>query len=459
MQETVSMYILVVGTIRNLTTIRDAYTKVLEKGIEFIEADEFPADYDEWLKGGLTKSMLRDLEHGQLPGPAIPGTMFGGDDDSTQVPQGLHYDPTSKLFYQTSYDSEGGMSTLTVIDPDTGKVINTVKLGTTNLFHGVTPDHVGGVTVHDGKVYVTSSNPSRVHSYPLDKVKSAAPNEFVYPDDNTKIHPGTGATTTISGDTMYCASFSEAGNGEMYTYTQDEDGKWEESGGPYPVPPKTQGIIVRDDKIIFSTSHGRGNESRLESYDLDKVMDEDRGKIFGKGLGEPNQVVEMPNMGEGITIGPDGQIVMLPESGAGKYSSPTGDLELEDLWGSLNMPVVPPEELGLTGGEGYDVEPVTLKEASRLFHEAEAGIEKSKRKIDNLSLPASSMGENSGAGRFAMTVDSHVTETATWLGRGQLSANLTAIGLVDSAEDYAAQDAAAEELTRKLFPWLDLGDG
>ena len=50
------------------------------------------------------KSMLRDLEHGTMPGHVIPDTFATGQDDRAWTPQGLGYDPETGNLLQTGYE-------------------------------------------------------------------------------------------------------------------------------------------------------------------------------------------------------------------------------------------------------------------------------------------------------------------------------------------------------------------
>ena len=147
----------------------------------------FRSDESDWAELGLVKSMLRDLEHGTMPGPVIPETFASGQDDRAWTPQGLGLTPDGNLV-QTGYeevtDPETGRTTyvanLTIVDPDTGRVINTVELGGGD---GAPPNHAGGVVVHDGTVWVASSdsqNPTMV-PYSLAELGGATPTHTLQP--------------------------------------------------------------------------------------------------------------------------------------------------------------------------------------------------------------------------------------------------------------------------------------
>ena len=86
----------------------------------------------------------------------------------------------------------------------------------------------------------------------------------------------------------------------MHTYTWDPGTKsWGNEQGPFQIPEETQGIAVRGNEIVFSTSFGRDNGSQLSSYNLGDVTS-------GGGLGDPLRTVALPNMSEGVVMLPDG---------------------------------------------------------------------------------------------------------------------------------------------------------
>lgn len=435
--DAVGMLVLMYTAVNNLMVIRGNFSEALAQAQDFLDTDPFNTEQDEWLELGLVKSMLRDLDRGTMPGPIIPDSLTSGQDDRDWTPQGLGYDRASGNLLQTSYEKSEDPIThetvyyaqLSVIDPDTGEVINTVELGA--LKGDTPPNHAGGVSVHNGTVWVSSSDdPPRLVPYSLEKISSTLPNEVVKPSGDPQTVKG-GATSTVSGNTMYVGTFSEDGPGEMYTYTWDESTReWGNESGPFEIPEKTQGIAVRGNEIVFSSSFGRDQGSQLSSYNLGSVTN-------GGELGAPLQTEHLPNMAEGVVMLPGG-LVTTHESGATPYSTPGSSADPEDMWAGVSMTVTPYDALGLSGQ--VTVVPATLHAASTWFADAEDGLDRAESRVSRLNLPTSSVGEVPGAGAYVTCVDSYLETTATWLNESRFSSRTTANGLIAAANDYEETD-------------------
>ena len=439
--DALGMFLVVFTAVSNLVEVRGFYTDDLDKARDFLATDPFSTDESDWAELGLVKSMLRDLEHGTMPGPVIPETFASGQDDRAWTPQGLGLTPDGNLIqsgYEEVVDPETGkksyLANLTIVDPDTGRVITTVELGGGD---GAPPNHAGGVVVHDGTVWVASSdtsNPTMV-PYSLSELSGATPTHTVQPS-GPPISVGAGASATVSGDTMYVGSFEEDGPGKMYTYTWDPEARtWGDKQGPVEIPPKTQGIAVRGNEIVFSTSWGRDNTSQLLSYNL--------GDVTGGGpLPDPLQTVELPNMSEGVVILPDG-IATTHESGASPYSTASGK-DPDDLWAGTFLTITPFDDLGLSGT--VDVVPATLQAASTWFADAERGLDHAQKRVSRLTLPPSSLGTAPGTGALVSIFDTYVDTTATWIEESRLSSDTTASGLIAAANDYEDADSRSDGL-------------
>lgn len=450
--DALGMFMLMFTCVNNLTVVRGYYEQTLAAARDFLVADPFGAEESAWLELGLVKSMLRDLEHGTMPGPVIPETLATGQDGAGWTPQGLGYDPETGHLLQTSYqevvDPATGETTyqaqLSIIDPATGQVVNTVDLGARD--GDTPPNHAGGVVVHDGTAWVSSSdNPPRLVPYSMSELSSQSPGSQVGPSGPPQ-EVRAGASSTVHGDTLYVATFDKSGPGELHTYTWDPDTRsWADPQGPFDCPPKTQGIAVRGNEIVFSTSHGRDNGSTLASYNLDQVTS---GR---QDVDDPLREVDIPNMSEGLVMLPGG-VVSTHESGASPYATPQG-ADPEDMWAGMFMTVTPYDELGLSGQ--VDVEPATLEAASGLFAEAESGLDKAEGQVARLRLPASSLGRAQGTELFASSVDDHLDTSATWLGESRISSGVTASGLVRAAGDYQEADDSSSGLfglLQKVLP-------
>ena len=108
--DALGMFLLMFSATSNLLVVRDYYTETLAEARDFLDADPFTTKENDWLELGLVKSMLRDLDHGTMPGPLIPETLATGQDDRPWTPQGLGYDPDTGNLVQTSYEE--------AVDPD-----------------------------------------------------------------------------------------------------------------------------------------------------------------------------------------------------------------------------------------------------------------------------------------------------------------------------------------------------
>lgn len=423
-----------------LAEIRSTHGTRVAEATDFVVDDPFTGDQEAWLERGLVRSMRHDLTHPTDAGPIIPGTLATGADDGF-IPQGLCYDPESGHLLQTSYTSDG-RAQLSLVDPETGELTQTVDLGKGGA-GDTAPDHAGGVAVHDGTVYVTSSDsPPRLFAYSLADIERASPGSTV-DVQGTPVPVAAGAYSTIVDGTLYVGTHEEDGPGQLHTYTWDKDSRsWEKSGGPFPTPPKVQGIAVRGNEVVYSSSLGRGNGSTLQSFN--------RGDALSAGpLGDPIRTVDLPNMAEGVAALPQGLLTTF-ESGAEKYSSTTRSASLDELWAAMNMSVTPYSELGLAGGGTVEVRPVTLTEAGRIFDQVEAGLDAVERKVGRLTLAGGVLGDVPEGAAFASAVVTHLGETAAWLDQGRISATLTASGLVSAAKAYEESDQGSGSLLDRL---------
>lgn len=424
---------------RALTGYREDYRDLLRAALAFLTADPLSPEQREWLESGLVRSLLFDLSDPTDLGPTIPDSLTTGsdadvDDGDAPTAQGLGVDPATGNLIQSSY-TDDGEAVLSVIDPDTGEVIRTVSLGAVaDEEDGLPPDHAGGVSVHDGRVYVSSSAGDRLYSYSLADIMGSAPGDLVPARDAQGVDAG--AYHTIHDGILYVGSHNEASDewGSLYTYRQDPDtGRWERFGPEYQSPPQAQGVAVRDGIMYFTSSRGRGNDSALHAYDM----------ATGRRIG----LEHLPNMAEGVVATDDG-IVVTYESGSGQYD--TGDgVPFDDLWSSRNLTITPYSELGLA--DDTEVRPETLREARTYFLEAEAALDRTIAELHRLTLPAAALGTVPEAATFATTLVKHLDKTARWLDKGRITATMNADGLVASALDYERTDDGAAGVLQNLI--------
>ncbi|NRQ51514.1 hypothetical protein [Aeromicrobium stalagmiti] len=430
----------------SLGVVRSTFEANLREAIDFVQTDPLSGDQETWQTTGLIKSMLHDLNSPTDVGPSIPNTFATGDDDGGWTPQGLGFDPDGDppTLLQTSYS--GPDAQLSLVDPETGEQLGFVNLAGDG--GGPAPDHAGGVTVHDGTVYVMSSgDPASMYSYPLDQIRGATPGQTVQPLA-APVEMEAGAYSTIDGNTLYVGTYEEDGPGTLYTYEWNSSaGAWDLMPGSHDTPPKTQGAAVIDGQIVFSTSGGRGNTSDLYAYTVDDVL-AGHGNDADHLLGQ----VSLPTMSEGV-IALDGTgLITTYESGASPYSTPSSSASLEDLWAAQAMTITPFSALDLTGG--IDVVPVSLDRASIDFDAGARRLQSAAASIDEVSLPAGTLGTSSTGDTFASVVTAHCDQTSQWIAEGRISATVTADGLVTSAASYVATDQAIRDGIDALTSWM-----
>ncbi|MEP9362996.1 hypothetical protein ABLE68_08545 [Nocardioides sp. CN2-186] len=286
-----------------------------------------------WLANGRKRSLRRDLEHASYPGPVIPGTLATGDPHGW-TPQGLTYDAASDRLLQTSYHHDGRAS-LWIVDATTGRLTGAVGLGPDA--RGAPPRHLGGIAVHGDTVLVTSAEkPPRLFAYDRSTLLAAGPGDVVPAIGEAQPVAG-GAYCTVVDHTLYAGTFGKDSPGRLYTYRWD--GRWVDEHGPFETPTRTQGIAVRGDHVVFSTSWGRTRPGSLLSHRMSDVL--------GGPLPPPLARIGLPAMAEGIAAVPAG-VMTTYESGASGFVEP-GRHRRKELWPATHMTLTPYADLGLPG--------------------------------------------------------------------------------------------------------------
>ena len=105
------------------------------------------------------------------------------------------------------------------------------------------------------------------------------------------------------------------------------------SKDPFEIPEKTQGIAVRGNEIVFSTS------LRPRQRQPARRATTSATSPAAAACPTRSAAVDLPNMSEGLVMLPDG-IVTTHESGASPYSTPDGKRP-DDLWAGTFMTVTP----------------------------------------------------------------------------------------------------------------------
>jgi len=126
-----------------------------------------------------------------------------------------------------------------------------------------------------------------------------------------------GAYSAIKDGKLYLGDFKA---NTMYVYEKDpSSGKWVQAGDPVKTPDECQGVLVRDEGYVFSSSYGRDNGSSLIIQNRDDETDRSDPYV-------------LPNMSQGV-VEVNGELGVTYESGAEKFDPAA----LDWLWGSPTM--------------------------------------------------------------------------------------------------------------------------
>jgi hypothetical protein len=119
----------------------------------------------------------------------------------------------------------------------------------------------------------------------------------------------------VAGKSVWLGRHSGHRPATMYRYRVDHRGHLHETGGPWKVPPRTQGLVVTGNKFVFASSHGHG-----------------AGKLTVVNRHNPNRpvaCVTTPAMPENMTVD-GGRVYASYEGAAGQYARHTGS-KVRDL--------------------------------------------------------------------------------------------------------------------------------
>lgn len=293
------------------------------------------------------------------PDFVTPGLMEG------IIPQGMCYDETTGYFLISGYYEDGEYpSMIMAVDSSTSKFVGAYPLKTTNGddYYG----HAGGIASSQNTIYLTSGgecytipsvdlanrkNGSALHFKAKFKLNTAGSfacihNNILWIGDfvesSTEGRDNTAHVTTLTtGETFYAYC-------EGYLLTDglpDTKKINSESNGYIPdymlaIPEQVQGMaFTKTEKIVFSTSYGRKNNSKIYIFD-DILANEkvDTVTIDNKAIdvlacSSEHLIKELvaPPMAEGMANTSDG-IYLLFESGASKYRSHGGKHPVEDVY-------------------------------------------------------------------------------------------------------------------------------
>lgn len=273
------------------------------------------------------------------------------------IPQGMCYDESTGYFLITGYYEDSALPSMVMcVDAKSGEFISAHPLKTVDgdFYYG----HAGGIASSRNTVYITSSG--ECYTFPTTDLQSVKNGEAIEFKSRFKLNT-LGSFACIHNDILWTGDFIESddserekvsdvttlSNGEtFYAFCEGyvlEDGLPaidkvnSDSSGYIPdymlaIPEQVQGMaFTKTDKIIFSTSYGRKNNSKLYIYE-DVLITEKSGtkNIDDKNVDLyacSNELLETdmvaPPMAEGLAEHPDG-IYIVFESGAAKYRNGNG---------------------------------------------------------------------------------------------------------------------------------------
>lgn len=281
----------------------------------------------------------------------IPGLFEG------IIPQGICYIGELDAFAISGYYEETLFpSMLMLVNAETGKFTKAFPLQNVdgNDFSG----HAGGLTASEDYIYITSE--STCYICEINSLKNLKNGEKLKFQSNFKLNTF-GSFACYDNGVLWTGDFIESsdkdrekarkittlGSGEtFYAYCEGyilKDGLPDvkkinsETTGYIPdfllaIPEQVQGMsFTHSGKIIFSTSYGRKNNSKIYVYDdvllTEKVgtykIEETEIDLLACSSDLLKETIIAPPMAEGITQGEKGQYIIF-ESGAEKYRNHRG---------------------------------------------------------------------------------------------------------------------------------------
>ncbi|MFC7497034.1 MULTISPECIES: hypothetical protein [unclassified Nocardioides] len=398
-----------------------------------LDLDSLDAETRAWVERGLDRTDDWLDDYGSTNGPLIPNTKATGDDRGL-TPQGLGYDPATGMLLQTYY-KDGDPAVLSVIDPRTGQEVNEVRLSPSATDPDGDIGHAGGVTVDGDLVHVSSGG--NIYTYSMDAITRAPTGEAVSPIGLPAPVDGDASYTAFKDGRLYVGDYDDD---RLYVYERGPGGSWR-PGSPasYTTPPKTQGVVVRDGELVYSTSPNRTDPSTIIVQPGHGDYDEGSASAYS-----------FPNMAEGI-VEVDGRLVATYESGASKYQHADGSWleglfggdDDDELWSSPFMTSTPLSALGLMpeGAAGeLEAEPKSLTRAAATLGDPASALKRQAGILEGVTLPAHLLGDVPSAGGFGAAVTARVGAVAVSTRTSSAGVERLAEALEAASHRYVATD-------------------
>ena len=288
-----------------------------------------------------------------------PGLMEG------IIPQGMCFDETTGYFLISGYYEDGDFpSMIMAVDSNDGKLVGAYPLKTTNGddYYG----HAGGIASSQNTIYLTSGG--ECYTIPSIDLKNHPNGSALHFKGKFKLNTA-GSFACIHNNILWVGDFVESTTDDrdaaahittlttgetFYAYCEgyllneglpDTKKINSESNGYIPdymlaIPEQVQGMaFTKAEKIIFSTSYGRKNNSKIYIFDdilINEKVDTitiDNKSIDVLACSSEYLIKEItaPPMTEGMANTQDG-VYLLFESGASKYRNHGGKSPVENVY-------------------------------------------------------------------------------------------------------------------------------
>ncbi len=368
--------------------------------------------------------------------------------------QGLAYDGKNLLvgsYHDGNGDGDGDKpigpgltpSRLTYVDYQTGKEAGNVYLNGKGDVGA--PTHTGGVAT-DGKHVWVSSNE---HVYVYDKAELDAAQDSGVPVDaidvvKTPAH----SYVTYAQNKLFVGDYE---NNQLYEFPiEDGSPNPAKAGAPITTPNNVQGVVVRDDEFIFSSSDGHSGKFYRQDRTPELFDFNNREEIELKG-GEPGNEDGYDSHGIEEAVEIDGEIVLAHESGAYGYQKNPGE-----KWDEPELTRISLDELGLDpdgalspGDAGYETDPDSLVGAAGVLDGATSTLSGAAGAMSRLQLVSHLLGEVPAATTFSDALTKHITAAGDRLTAEAETVGGVADSLVTSADTYRRiEDGISEGLDK-----------
>ena len=274
----------------------------------------------------------------------MPFEIPGLQDDF--IPQGICYVEDLEMFAISGYmpddvDGNERYSRIYLVNPQT----NESKMFIINKFTG----HAGGIASNGKDLWISSggsaSSNGKIYHFTTDAFTAESGSTIKY--DGYFSVPVKGSVLYCDGDTLWVSEFynndkdgnkvnKEHHKGSNHAWScgynlpLDVDYSAKETRVPdvvLSIPDKVQGMsITADGEVIFSTSYGRRNDSRMYVFEPYTEWDSNTISVFDTDVPlyiakKKNRIIrfKMPTLMEGLDYN-NGKLYVIFESGANEYS-------------------------------------------------------------------------------------------------------------------------------------------